>query len=297
MSEIVETSKNLDQCETLGVNDSKIEDKNTIKKINEKNNYKDDKDTKDNKEKKKSRKVSDYFSIPVSSTKSSTSKYNLKDGEYNAYTNDIQSEVNNQRDNKEMSLDEQKDKITNKYHHNVKSNSVNYSDKNKAVKNEKNDENKENKKLKQDDNTDVLNKPFNFGALNLPQKNEETQFKVNTTTPRTKDKQKMKFANLNFAEHVSKNDTSQYSSSLPPSSFGDKVVNISAIEIDKNDISFYASPRDDEKNQTQESHAQEDQVFRHPGNSLLRVFLKVVFFFLIVVFCSAMVVFLLTRFS
>lgn len=83
--------------------------------------------------------------------------------------------------------------------------------------------------------------------------NEATNFKVDRGEPKPKEKRKFNYQN--FQEEKSQ---SSFTDSLPPDN-GEVVVNISAIEIDKNDISIYNSPRNEavSKNmpiQDQESH-------------------------------------------
>lgn len=69
--------------------------------------------------------------------------------------------------------------------------------------------------------------------------NEATNFKVERSEPKPKEKRK-----INYQAFQEEKSQSSFTDSLPPDN-GEVVVNISAIEIDKNDISIYNSPRND----------------------------------------------------
>lgn len=69
--------------------------------------------------------------------------------------------------------------------------------------------------------------------------NEAANFKVDRKEPKPKEKRK-----INYQTFQEEKSQSSFTDSLPPDN-GEVVVNISAIEIDKNDISIYNSPRND----------------------------------------------------
>ena len=70
--------------------------------------------------------------------------------------------------------------------------------------------------------------------LNIQLPNNQLNLKI-THKLNTQGKEKHKIKYQNFEDE----NISSYSSSLPPNEDGEVIVNISAIEIDKNDISFY----------------------------------------------------------
>jgi hypothetical protein len=103
---------------------------------------------------------------------------------------------------------------------------------------------------------------------------EET-VKVNPGSAlRAREKKKLKY------ERFEDDPVSSYSSSLPPSEINDDViVNISAIEIDKNDISIYNSPREEDK--------QEEAVT--PGNTKKKILLVLAYILLFMLVIGVLV--------
>ena len=141
------------------------------------------------------------------------------------------------------------------------------------------------------ENMNNTNNPNNKLNINPPHENQEKQFKV--INPQMHNKKLFKYGNINFeSNQVKEIDKSMYSSSLPPSSFGDKVVNISAIEIDKNDLSIYYSPRHDEKEETVEN----DEVLEHyrsrTCNRILKCFIVIFLLFLFLGIMAILIKFL-----
>lgn len=127
----------------------------------------------------------------------------------------------------------------------------------------------------------------NKDKINLPNNFEEKQFKINNLTPRSKNKQFINYNN--FAEE---HNNSYFSSSLPPSDNGDVVVNISAIEIDKNDISIYISPREEEKQQQQRQLVEASL-----RKERRRIFTKIIRYFLTVILGLGCVVLIIMKYS
>lgn len=93
-------------------------------------------------------------------------------------------------------------------------------------------------------NTDVPSLPLKniLSKIQLDQDgNKEHNIKINPgSANRSIDKRKIRYDKFQDEPSYSNN-----SSSLPPSDIGDVVVNISAIEIDKNELSIYISPREE----------------------------------------------------
>lgn len=92
-------------------------------------------------------------------------------------------------------------------------------------------------------------------GLILPFNQEVKEFKINNNYNTPKNKGKKKEVYNNFAEE---DNISSFTDSLPPSDVGDVVVNISAIEIDKNELSIYNSPKKEDENEaTAKNHENE----------------------------------------
>lgn len=143
----------------------------------------------------------------------------------------------------------------------------------------------EESKIKYNNNKDLL-KRFSIdykveGGIKLPNNEGEKKFKVGIAK-----QQKNGKMYRNFAEETNSN----YSSSLPPSDLGEKVVNISAIEIDKNDISFYISPRQNEKNNDSVDLLVQQRQQR------CRLITNFIIYISVLLICSGVIIYILTKF-